>query len=106
VALPEHVKRRLLTLTLGILAGLLLAAIEAAASPANQAAIDAHKYADGVLLPRLTAAINDWHYQHPQDRPGHAWEHVHTTSAGDVARYREITRAFDAWREGMKQAGY
>jgi len=104
--LSPIVRTRLIVMAVSFLITFLAVVFsEAAAAPADDA-LESHKYADAVLLPRLTAALNDWHYQHPQDRQEKPWEHVHTTSAGDVKRYREITKTFDDWREAMKRAGY
>ncbi len=69
-------------------------------------AVEAHKYACGVLLPRFVAAVNDWRYQHPEDRPGQAWEHCHKLDAGDVKRWRVVREAFRELDQAMKRAGY
>lgn len=67
---------------------------------------DAHKYADGVLLPRFSAAMNDWAWQHPQDAQGQPGSHVHTISVGDVKRLQVVRQAFKEWDDAMKRAGY
>lgn len=68
-------------------------------------AVEAHKYADGVLFPRFHAALNDWHYQHPQDRAGKPWEHCGRLDAGDVKRWQLLRESFQALDAAMKRAG-
>ena len=106
-SLPPHVRTRLIVIAISVFITLLAMAFDAAAAaPGPDTAIESHKYADGVLLPRLTAAINDWHYQHPRDPENKPYQHAHTTSAGDVQRYREVREAFQKWDEAMRRAGY
>jgi hypothetical protein len=71
-----------------------------------QDAVEAHKYACGVLLPRFVAALNDWHYQHPQDRPGQAWEHCEKFCAKDAARWKLVRESFRELDAAMRRAGY
>jgi hypothetical protein len=85
-------------------ATLALAAALWAAIPHD--AVEAHKYADGVLMPRFTAAVNDYAYQHPQDKPGREWEHCARLDAGDMKRWRLVREAFKELDQAMKRAGY
>jgi hypothetical protein len=69
----------------------------------------AHAYADGVLFPRFTAAMNEFSFEHPKDREGdaHRWEHVKFKSdVKDRQLFTEACRAFDEWKRAMKRAGY
>ena len=89
----------------GVLLALVCLALIADASIPREAT-EAHEYADGVLQPRFVAAVNDWAYQHPQDRPGHLWEHCQVLDAGDVKRWQKVR---ETWREldrAYKRAGY
>lgn len=56
--------------------------------------IEAHRYADGVLLPRFTAAVNDFVYLHPKDPPEKPWAHCETFDAADAARWRLVRETF------------
>ena len=67
---------------------------------------ESHAYADAVLEPRLSAAYNDWRYQHPKDKKPAAWDHVHTLDAGDLKRYQLVRQAWRELDEAMKRAGY
>ena len=69
-------------------------------------ATEAHKYADGVLLHRFTAAVNDWQYQHPQDKSAGTWDHVHTLNRGDAERWKTVRQSFRELDEAMKRAGF
>lgn len=69
-------------------------------------AVESHRYADGVLVPRLTAAINDWWYQHPQDGLGREGQHCHNLDAADVRRWRTVREQFRQMDDAMKRAGY
>lgn len=92
---------------IALLAFLLLQLFSAAADASTSPdATEAHKYADGVLLQRFTAAVNDWRYQHPQDRPGKDWEHCGNLDAGDVRRFQTVREAFRELDQAMKRAGY
>jgi hypothetical protein len=69
-------------------------------------AIEAHRYADGVLVPRFAAAFNDWAHRHPVDSPGHEGEHYRRVDARDVARWQEVRQGFRALDEALRRAGY
>jgi hypothetical protein len=73
---------------------------------AEQNYAEAHAYADGVLVPRMDAAYNDWRYQHPKDRKDGSWDHVHRNDVGDRERWRLVRRSFRELEERMRAAGY
>jgi len=80
-----------------------LLAATLAARTLSEEAIDAHRRADGILYPRVMAAMNEFALDHgyPND-PGH-FEKVH---AQDAEHIRAVRESFKAWNEAMKQAGY
>lgn len=65
--------------------------------------IDAHRRADGILYPRVMAAMNEFAFDHgsPND-PGH----FDKLGTQDVEHIRAVRETFKAWNEAMKQAGY
>jgi hypothetical protein len=75
-----------------------------AALPAE--ATEAHRYADAVLMPRLSAAMNDWWYQHPRDPEGKEGQHCRGLDAADVRRWRTVREQFRELDAAMKRAGY
>jgi hypothetical protein len=89
-----------------ITAVIAMALIEPLAAQIPRDPAEAHRYADGVLIPRLTAALNEFVYRHPQDPENRPWAHCERLDAGDVARWREVIEAAKAADKAYKRAGY
>lgn len=88
-----------ISIVAAVIAVCLLAAIPSVSS-------ESHAYADAVLEPRLSAAYNDWRYQHPHDKRPGTWDHAFALDAGDVKRYQVVRAAWRELDEAMKRAGY
>ena len=84
----------------------LLVLVTVARTKIPEEAVEAHKYADTVLMPRFVAEWNDWIQRHPKDRPGHPWEHCERLDAGDVERWGKVRQAFRDLDRAYKRAGY
>lgn len=67
---------------------------------------EAHKYADGVLLLRFSAALNEFAYKHPRDKKEGTYDHVQQLDIPDHKRWSEARRAWREYEECMKKAGY
>jgi hypothetical protein len=64
---------------------------------------DAHQRADAVLWPAYISVSNDWALNHGQlSDPGH----LEKFNTADKQRFDATCKAFEAWRNAMKQAGY
>lgn len=92
------------TLAEGVIICAIAALAVCAALPTD--ATESHRYADGVLVPRLTSAINDWWYQHPRDPEGKDGQHCRQLDAADVRRWRTVRDQFRELDSAMKRAGY
>lgn len=91
----ERTLMRLLALAL-----LISAAIWASRIPLD--AREAHREADSVLWPNFVSVSNEWAIHHGATDPGH----LDTVNTKDRQRFEATVKAFNEWRDAMKQAGY
>jgi cation transport regulator ChaB len=85
---------------------LLLLLLLAVMVGSGSAGTEAHAWADTVLAPRFTAAINEWAWRHPQDAEGRQGEHWRKLDAGDVKRWAAVRKAFRELDDEFRKAGY
>jgi hypothetical protein len=65
--------------------------------------VEAHRLADGVLLPRLAADLNVFVIGHGRmEEVGHFGQHRAQDDEAVVA----VVKAFGEWKKGMERAGY
>jgi hypothetical protein len=85
-----------------LLVGLLLAAGVLAA---HKLSLDreAHQRADAILWPAYVSVSNDWALNHGQVSDP---SHLERVDAQDKKRFDAMCKAFEAWHDAMKQAGY
>jgi hypothetical protein len=69
-------------------------------------AVEAHRYADAVLYPRFSAALNDFAYHHPQDNKPGSWSHVQEIDVKDRKRWRAVRESWDELEAAMRRAGF
>jgi hypothetical protein len=99
--ISERARKARRVLAAALMFSVLLTLATAAKLPVD--GIDAHRRADGILYPLLTAAMNEFALDHggPND-PGH-FDKLRTQ---DIEHIRAVRETFKAWDQAMKQAGY
>lgn len=63
----------------------------------------AHLYADGVLYPKLLAALNKWAIEHPADKVKDSGDHVYTVNQKDIENWRAVEEAFYTLRTARRR---